>query len=522
MHPIPGDPIKIDSGSLSGTELGDGVKAYLGVPFAAPPVRDNRWRAPQPVEAWTGVYTADSMAPKCMQKMRGPSIAHYFAAGAISEDCLYLNVWAPTHAKAGDKLPVVVWIYGGAFSIGSASSPIYSGAPLARKGVIYVALNYRVGVFGFLALPALTSESEHHASGNWGLLDQVAGLKWVQRNIGAFGGDPANVTIIGQSAGSASLNYLQASPLAHGLFERILGMSGAVLGGGFGREMPSLKQGEETGAKLKSAMHAQSLADMRGMSPDQVMAIAEQSEIRMGPVVDGYFLPDTPLHIFQEKKQNDVTVVTGSTANDLGTEVPIAEANTLTEYRAIAKREYGAKASTFLSLWRADNNAQAAHEAKIISRNSGIALAARQWAKVQTATGRQPAYLYIFTYVPPYTPGVTFSDFDPTTAGSAHMADVGYWLGTYGEFNTFRKTQDLTSVDNKLSDEMQDVIVTYARTGNPNTAAVKFVKYSPDDERRTVFDDKVEVQKLNTRGMDFLLANPPPPSRPNPAPRTKY
>src|SRR5487761_392528 len=182
MRAVPGDPVRIASGLVAGTLAGDGVKAYYGIPFAAPPVRQNRWRAPQPVKPWQGIYTADAKRASCMQPMRAPDINHYFGAQTVSEDCLYLNVWAPESGRPGANLPVVLWIFGGAFAIGSANMPIYSGASLARQGVVYVAANYRVGVLGFLALSQLTTESPHHASGNWGLLDQIAALKWVRRS----------------------------------------------------------------------------------------------------------------------------------------------------------------------------------------------------------------------------------------------------------------------------------------------------------------------------------------------------
>jgi para-nitrobenzyl esterase len=525
MAPVTGDPVRIDSGVVAGTLVDPAVKAYLGIPFAAPPVRENRWRAPQPVKPWTGIYTADEFKPECPQGLRSPSINHYFGEEAVSEDCLYLNIWAPAAAKPGDKLPVVVWIYGGAFNVGSASSPIYSGEPLAHKGVIYVAANYRLGVFGFMAHPELTAESGHGASGNWGFLDQVAALKWVQRNIAAFGGDPANVTLVGQSAGSMSINDLQASPLARGLFERAFGMSGATIGAALpGLDGAPLAAAEATGVKLQQAMKAEHIADLRMVSWDKVMAAAQASRLRFGPDIDGYYLPDSAQHIFEAGRQSDVPVVTGSTANDIGTNVPIRQARTLAEYRALAQQSYGAKAAEFLKLWPAKDDASAAHEADEVGRNSGFTLGARSWAHMQTATGRQPAYLFMVTKVQPFTPGVRFSDFDPATAGAYHMGDVPYFLGTYEAFNLFRKTRDWTAADRALSEKMQDVIVAFARTGNPNTPAVKFVRYDPKDEQRTVFGDTIRTEKLNTRGMDFLLANPPaePQRQPQARPRQTF
>lgn len=526
MNPIPGDPVTIQSGKLSGTLLDNGVKAYLGVPFAAPPVRQNRWRAPQAVAAWSGVYNADSFKPECVQGLRSPSINHYFGEEAASEDCLYLNVWAPAGAKAGDKLPVVVWIYGGAFNVGSASSAIYSGEPLARKGVIYVAANYRLGLFGFLAHPELTKESGHEASGNWGFLDQVAALRWVQANIAALGGDPANVTLVGQSAGSMSINNLQASPLAKGLFARVFGMSGATVNGGPGDALGSPRAAaEQQGLKLQTAMKAASLADMRGVSSDKVMAMAQAAGVRAGPTVDGYYLPDSAQHIFEQGRQSDVPVVTGSTANDIGTNPPIRAARTLADYRALAAKSYGANAEAVLKAWPAKDDAAAAKQADAIGANSGFALGARNWAKLQTQTGKAPAYLFMVSRVQPFTPGVKFSDFDPATAGAYHMGDVPYFLGTYEAFNLFRPTRDWTALDKTLSNDMQDSIVAYARTGDPSTGRVKFVRYDPKKEQRTDFGDTVSVETLNSKGLDLIaqpMAAPPAGPPADGRPRTTF
>ena len=215
-QPIPGDPVVVDGGALAGTLLDSGVRAYFGVPFAAPPVRDLRWREPQPVAPWKGVYHADRKAPECIQVLRRHDINHYFGEEATSEDCLYLNLWASGTAKPGAKLPVIVYIYGGGFTLGSSGMAMYGGENLAKKGVVFVNFNYRVGALGFLAHPELTAESPHRASGDYGFLDQIAALQWIKRNIAKFGGDPDNVTISGQSAGAASVSALEASPLAKG------------------------------------------------------------------------------------------------------------------------------------------------------------------------------------------------------------------------------------------------------------------------------------------------------------------
>ena len=506
-NPIPGDPVAIAAGKVSGTLLASGVHAYFGIPFAAPPIRGNRWRAPQPVQPWSGVYTADRMPPECVQPLRSRTINHYFGDELAGEDCLYLNIWAPPTVKHGGKLPVVVWIYGGAFNIGSASSAIYGGEELAQKGVIYVAPNYRLGIFGFLADPELTQESGHHASGNWGFLDQVAALQWVRRNIAAFGGDPANVTLIGQSAGSMSLSDLQASPLAKGLFTRLIGLSGTVWGG-LGAGVP-LAQAEAQGVKLQKALNAANLAAMRGFSSDKVAAAAQAAGVRAGPDIDGYFLPDTVPHIFAAHQQTDAALITGSTANDIGTAIPIRQATTVAAYEAAVRQEFGASADEFLQLFPVHNDGDVHREAELVGRDSGMGTDARAWVQAQATNGEQPAYLYILSRVQPFAPGVAYSDFNPATAGAYHMGDVPYWLGTYNAFNLFRVTRNWTAWDRKLSDAMQNIIVSFAKTGNPSTAQVTFPRYTPQNEVRLDFGNSITVDHLDAAQMNFLAAHPP-------------
>jgi len=509
---IPGDPLKIEGGLVSGTMGTDRVRTYFGVPFAAPPLRENRWRAPQPVVPWDGIWTANRKPAECLQRLRSTTTNQYFGDELAGEDCLYLNIWAPANATSADHLPVVVYIYGGAFYVGSASMPLYAGDEIAKKGVIYVAANYRVGVMGFMAHPEATKESGYNASGNWGLLDQIAALKWVKRNIAAFGGDPSNVTLVGQSAGSMSINILQASPLAKGLFRRIVGMSGSMLGGMI-PSGPTLATAEAQGLKLQEALKVRSLEEMRAISSDKVFAAAQAAGIQSGPIVDGYLLPESVDSIFKQGKQIDVPLLTGSTANDIGTTPPIRAANTVEQFRTFAVQSYGTASEELLKLCSVQDDAEARREAEQIGENSGFAISAREWARAQVKTGKQPAYLYLFTRVQPFTPGVTFSDLDPKTAGAYHTSDVPYWLGTYESFNLIRRTRDWTTWDRELSNGMQDVIVEFAKTGNPSTSTVKFTAYDPANEIRVTFGDKIRAEKLDSKLMDFLLAYPPSEGR---------
>ncbi len=502
---IRGDPVVVESGSVAGTARAAGVRAYLGVPFAAPPVRELRWRPPQPVTRWQGTYHADRTAPECIQTLRAHDINHYFGEEATSEDCLYLNIWAPSHDAGAPLVPVVVWIYGGGFTIGSASMANYSGEQLAAKGVVYVALGYRVGALGFLAHPELSAESPQHVSGNYGFLDQIAALQWIQRNIARFGGDPRNVTIMGQSAGSASVSVLQASPLGRGLFHRAVGMSGGALGANMGRARP-LGTAEQWGKDLQATLKAPSLAALRQLPADRILAV-QGTTGRYGPLVDGWLLPEDPNAIFAAGKQNDVPILLGYT-RDEGLD-PFSQVMTLNDFRMQAQR-YGEHMGDLLRLYPASSDAEARRAALDIARDATLALQMRTWARAQTNSGKAPVFLYLFSRVHPYTPGVKFSDHDPATIGAYHTGDVPYWLQTLDSLNLFRTTRDWTASDRDLAARMSDVIVSFARTGKPALSGIDWPVYSRRDERVVEFGHSVRVIPLpNSTKIDFLAAHPP-------------
>src|SRR5262249_3872763 len=291
------DSIKVDGGEISGTSA-DGVRAFKGIPFAAPPVGDLRWKAPQPVVPWTGVKRADTFGAQCMQAPYPVNSPYVTEPAPQSEDCLYLNVW--TTAPAGARRPVMLWIHGGAWTRGAASISTYNGAALAKKGVVVVTTNYRLGVFGFLAHPDLTAESPNHSSGNYAILDHVAALKWVQKNIAAFGCDPSRVTIFGEAAGSWRVNLTQATPVAKGLFHTSIGERGGRLA-----RIARVAEAEQAGPALAAAMGADSLRALRALPADKLVTAA----FRTGVNVDGYVLPDDVRAIFAQKKQSDVPVL---------------------------------------------------------------------------------------------------------------------------------------------------------------------------------------------------------------------
>lgn len=449
-------PLTIDGGTVEGIDLPSGVSAWLGVPFAAPPLRDLRWKPPQPVRPWQGTFHADRFAPECLQPLRGSLQNHYFGNEASSEDCLYLNVWAP---KTAVKVPVVVWIFGGGFNIGSASMANYSGEPLARDGVVRVNIAYRVGALGFLAHPELSAESGYRGSGNYGLMDQIAALEWVQRNIAQFGGDPANVTIVGQSAGAMSVAMLQASPLAKGLFHKAVAMSGSGFGGMLGPV--SLAQAEAQGSALQKELGAGSIAEMRSLPGDRIAAATTR---RDAMVRDGHVLTGTMDEVFANRAQSDVPVLIGYTRDESFQPLPPVQDRATLE--TAVRTRFPDNADAILSAYGTGAPARAAAD---IARDATVGRQMALWAAAQRKFGTQPAYAYLFARRQPYAPGITFSDHDPATVGAYHTGDVPYWLRTRPALNLFRQTRVWEPLDDMLEAEMAGALLSFARTGKPQS-----------------------------------------------------
>jgi para-nitrobenzyl esterase len=514
--PISEDPIAIDSGTISGKMLASGVKAYFGIPFAAAPVRDLRWREPQPVQPWKGVYHADRMAPECIQVLRRHNLNHYFGEEATSEDCLYLNIWASHDARAGARLPVVVYIYGGGFTLGSSGMAMYGGENVAKKGVIFVSFNYRVGALGYMAHPELTAESPQHASGNYGFLDQVAALRWIRRNIEKFGGDPANVTIAGQSAGAMSVSVLEASPLGKDLFQRGFAMSLSMFDSRF--HFVSLAESEKTGVEIQKTLGAGSLAEMRLVSADRILALQQDCQlgcagtIRVSPDIDGYVLSDSIPAIFAAGKQNDVATISGFTSDESSN--ALRTAVNLEAYVAAAHKLYGDdQADHFLKLYPASDDAQAKAMGLLAAREGQAEAGTRNWALAQRATGKAPFYMYMFARVHPFAEGVKFFD-NPQAIGAYHTSDVPYWFETEDAMNLFRETRRWTPFDRDLSERMADCLVAFARTGDPATAATPWPEWTPASESYVVFGDVTKVSVENIERMDFHTPANVTPSTP--------
>jgi para-nitrobenzyl esterase len=506
VTPIPGDPVAAPTGKIAGKLLASGVKAYFGIPYSAPPVRELRWREPQPAKSWAGVYNADRHAPECVQVLRRHDLNHYFGEEATSEDCLYLNIWAPADARPGAALPVLVYIYGGGFTIGSAGMALYGGESIAKGGAIFVNLNYRLGALGFMAHPELTNESSNKASGNYGLLDQVAALRWIKSNIASFGGDPDNITVSGQSAGSSSVAFLQASPLAKGLFQRGVGLSGSPFGNA--DPLPSRLEAEKAGLAIQETLGAHGLRELRALPADKIVAVQRDCQlgcagtIRVSPSIDGYFLPDTPAAMFARSQYNDVPLLVGFTSDESANE--LSKAKDLTEFKAAAQRLYGERADAFLRLYPAAGDAQARQMGHVAAREAIMEGRMRAWAKAQGKWKRSPIYLFMFSRVHPFSEGVKFYD-DPASIGSYHTSDVPYWLGSQDALNLFRVTRDWTAHDRALSKSMLTSLVAFAKSGDPSTAGVRWPRWTIDAEQLVDFGDDVSIRPMNGERLDFHL-----------------
>ena len=493
LKAAPLSEVRTEAGLVSGVTNNTGdVTAYKGIPFAAPPVGDLRWKAPQPVKHWDGVRKCDVFGPSPMQAKPIPFMVYtsefLIPETPISEDCLYLNIW--TNAKTqSDKKPVFVWIYGGGFGSGGSACPIYDGEAMAKKGVIFVSINYRVGVFGFLAHPELTKESGGKASGNYALLDQLEALKWVKKNIAAFGGDPDKVTIGGQSAGSMSVNCLVASPQAKGLFNGAIAESGSFLIKNPLIEANTLQNAEEQGAKMAEKAGAKSLAEMRAMPADEVI---KKFTGHFSPIVDGYVLPKTIADIFAEGKQNHVPLITGWNYDEFG-----APAKSKEDFKKLAQQQYGADAETFLKYFPAETDEQAKDSQGRLGRDMVFALSGYKWANIQSQAPNSPVYVYNFDRKVPATG-------DMVKYGAFHTAEVPYVMDNL----KFLNNRPFEPADNTLATLMCDYWTNFVKTGNPNGNGVpEWPKYTISQYQVKVFNAKSETKALPEKGgLDFLLS----------------
>jgi para-nitrobenzyl esterase len=462
--------VTIDSGVIQGKDAPEpGIRAFLGIPYAAPPVGDLRWREPRPVTPWTGVRQATEFGPRAMQGSIYSDMR--FRDAGPSEDCLYLNVWVP--AKPGrKKLPVMVWIYGGGFQAGGTSEPRQDGGHLATKGVVVVSMNYRLGVFGFFSHPELSAESGH-GSGNYGIMDQTAALHWVRRNIAAFGGDPLNVTIFGESAGSYSVSIQMASPTARGLFQKAIGESGSMVGT---RRIPArvfpLATAERNGVEFAKLLGAKSLAELRARSSADVLkASLEDKTLKDGVVVDGYVLPKDVYAIYAEGTQAKVPLLAGWNADEsrvyavFGSKRPTAKS-----FSEAVRLEYAELADAVLRLYPAKTDEEAVRSAGDLASDRFIVSSTWNWIEAQLRSGGSPIYRYQFDRAIPIAPGTEVNGSLVTSAdvGAPHAGEIPY---VFGAFNSNPSAPWLPE-DHKLSDMMETYWTNFAKKGNPNGKGV--------------------------------------------------
>jgi para-nitrobenzyl esterase len=457
--------VKIANGTLEGTtNTATGIRSFKGIPFAQPPVGDLRWKEPQPVKNWTGVRKADHFGPKAMQKNIYSDMV--FRGDGSSEDCLYLNVWTPAKS-AKEKLPVLVYFYGGGFTAGDGSEPRYDGENMAQKGIVTLTVNYRLGVFGFMSHPELTAESPHHASGNYGLLDQTAALRWVQENIAAFGGDPKRVTIAGESAGSIAVCAQMASPLSKNLIAGAIGESGAMIK----PTLPAipLADGEKNGLTFAQKVNASSLAALRAIPADQLLELAsKQGTPPMSPTVDGYFLPKNITEIFAAGEQAHVPLLAGWNS----AEVPYQslmwnDAPTPENYLKKIKMFYPGRDDEALKLYPGATQEEVIKSATELGSDRFIAYSTWKWLDLQAQTGGKPVYGYIFGKPRPaeVKPATTTPNDKPAPyVGASHASEIEYALGNLPGNKVYAWTPD----DYKVSATMENYFANFIKTGDPN------------------------------------------------------
>ena len=493
------DQVRIASGTLQGTTLPDSnIRTFLGIPFAAPPVGKLRWQAPQPVQPWDGIRKADAFGPRCMQRNIYSDMI--FRDQGPSEDCLYLNVWTPAQS-AGERLPVMVWIFGGGFQAGSPSEPRQDGENLAQKGVVVVSCNYRLGIFGFFSDPALAKESPHHAAGNYGLMDQIAALRWVRENIAAFGGDPHNVTIFGESAGAFSVSAIMASPLAHGLFQKAIGESGAFFGAGPDlHSLEPLSKTEQAGDKFAKAIGAASLADLRAIPAARLSE--ESAKGHFWPNIDGYVLPQDVNTIFAEGRQSHVPLLAGWNKDENSSPLFSGEKPTAAKLVKMVKARYGPKAGEALKFYPHATEAETRESLKDLASEFFTVYDTWKWLEMQNKTGDSPVYRYLFTRTPPDPAGAMDGKVPLSKLGARHSAEIPY---VFGALKLIKAPWQ--PVDFKISDAMMTYWSNFARTGNPNGSGLPhWPLYKPQDNHQIMVlgPDIQSRPALHQKRFEFL------------------
>ena len=446
--------VRVAEGQLAGVPAADpAVTVFKGVPFAAPPVADLRWRAPRPAAAWQGVRKADAFSANCVQTIvdgKKPWTYEFMAHGAVSEDCLYLNVWTAA-AAASERRPVLVFIHGGANTEGSGSVPIYDGTGLAAKGLVVVTINYRLGPFGFFAHPELTQEAGYHASGNYGLLDQIAAVRWVKANAAAFGGDPSRITVAGQSAGASGVRNLIISPLSTDLFHRAIAESGVTLSG-FGAPR-TLADAEQDGLRFGRAKSTASIAELRALPAQQIATPpVGGTPFRWGTVVDNYALMSGEADAFAAGRHNDVPVLTGTNRDESGASPQPAA--TAASFQLQLEQRYGDKAPEVLKLYPAASDDEARASANASARDIAR-VTTSLWAAERAKTSKSKTFTYFWDHT---LPGP-----DAAQYGAFHTSEVPYVMNTLGQSD-----RPFTADDRKIAGMMSSYWANFAANGDPN------------------------------------------------------
>src|SRR5580765_3627532 len=466
------EPVKTDGGLVSGAAGNNAeVRVFKGIPYAAPPVGPLRWKAPQPAAKWDGVKMATAFGPRCMQGPGGGGRAGAPPPPPTSEDCLYINVWT-TAASSSARLPVMVWSYGGAFTGGAGSLPGYDGEALAKKGVVFVTYNYRLGPFGFFAHPELTKESGHNASGNYGVMDLHAALRWVHSNIAAFGGDPGRVTLVGESAGAALESVLVGSREARGLYHRVIAESASWSGVRM-EKMQTLADAEAAGKANADKLGANSIADLRAKSADEIMKMTPGR-----PMVDGWYVTEDLSKTDAAGRQTDVDVLVGSNENEAGFAFFGVPKGSAAEFTAQIKDRFADRAGEFLKVYPAASDTEA-NAAQVRSFNDEVAWNMRSWALSESKRGKGRAYLYYFTKVPP-------ANGNQPSRGAIHTAEIPYALGN--------AARTWTDSDKALSETMTSYWVNFAAAGDPNGRGLPmWPPFKGASGRTMILGDRVEA-----------------------------
>jgi para-nitrobenzyl esterase len=489
------DRVKIANGLLEANSAPkDGVRSFKGIPFAQPPMGALRWREPQPVKNWSGTRNASEFGPRCMQRT-APGADYWFRSSGMSEDCLYLNVWTPAKSDR-EKLPVLVYIFGGGFQNGDGSEPRYDGENMARHGIVAVSVNYRTNVFGFFVHPELVKESSHHAVGNYGLLDQVAALRWVQKNIAAFGGDPHRVTVAGESAGSISVSALMASPLSKGLMAGAIGESGAMTS-----SLPPqpLEAAEENGMKFAAAAGANDLAALRAMKAEQIQEAATKAQgVRFSTVLDGYFLPKPVTAIYEAGEQAKIPLLAGSNTQEQPARSVLGEGEPTPETLAGAiVRFYGGKADEILKAYSATTTDEVYEAAAHLASARFVGFSTWKWSELHMKNSGKPVYRYLYARPRPAflgTPGQPAPSGGRGGAqqsgprGAAHSAEIQYAMGNLD----LDKRYAWEPADYEVSKTMQAYFVNFIKTGNPNGPGLpEWPAYGAENEYQRM---RIDVQ----------------------------